>query len=221
MTQAQELEPLYVLAVHMLGSRDAAFVAVSDVIGAHPGEPTAWLGALLARLIADEKPARVDRFSELDDILRTNSTIPVDLGHPLVRGDARRLNVLLSELQRSCLIATLRALAPERRAVFVLVHVLGLSIERCAELCDTTASAVRVTEGRGRRDLDNYLGSRCEHIDAANPCRCAARLGNALERGLVDWPAHNEHDGATFAPEVHRQVGKLYASLTRVRLPVV
>ncbi len=69
MTQAQELEPLYVLAVHMLGSRDAAFVAVSDVIGAHPGEPTAWLGALLARLIADEKPARVDRFSELDDIL--------------------------------------------------------------------------------------------------------------------------------------------------------
>lgn len=221
MTTTQEIEPLYVLAVHMLGSREAAFAAVSDVIGAHPGEPSAWLGALVAQLVAAEKTARVDRFSELDDILRTNSTIPVDLEHPLVRGDVRRLNVLLAELQRSCLITTLRALAPERRAIFVLVHVLGLSIERCAEVCGTTPSAVRVTEGRGRRDLENYLGARCEHIDAANPCRCAARLGNALDRGLVDWPAHNEHDGATFAPEIHRQVGELYASLTRVRLPVV
>lgn len=61
--------------------------------------------------------------------MRTNTTIPVDLGHPLVQGDARRLDVLLSELRRTCLITTLRSLAPERRASFILLHVLGLSVE--------------------------------------------------------------------------------------------
>ncbi len=78
-----------------------------------------------------------------------------------------------------------------------------------------------VTEGRGRRDLEGYLGARCEHMDPGNACRCAARLGNALDRGLVHWPEHQEHDAASLPGQTYRQVLDLYASLPHVRLPVV
>jgi DNA-directed RNA polymerase specialized sigma24 family protein len=221
MTHTERLEQLYVFVVYMLGSRDEAFAAVCDVIAQHPGAPERWLEALVRPFLVRATTPRVNHFRELDDILRTNSTIPIDLSHPLVRGDARRMGVLLSELQRSCLLTTLRGLTPERRAIFILRHVLGLSVETCATICGATASAITVADGRGRRDLEDYLGARCEHMDPGNACHCAARLGNALERGLVHWPEHHEHDAAASSGQTYRKVQDLYASLPQVRLPVV
>ena len=221
MSNVPQIEPLYVFAVYMLGSREEAIGAVCDAMAAQPQEPAAWLAGLVAALIAAEKKRRVDHFAALDDILRTNTTIPVDLEHPLVQGDATRLAMLLSELQRTCLITTLRSLPAERRAFFILCHVLGLSIESCAAVCDTTIDGVNTTDRRARKSLDDYLGSRCEHLDPGNPCHCVARLGNALERGLVAWPDHNDHDGASLVPNVYREASLLYAGLPRVRLPVV
>jgi len=58
-------------------------------------------------------------------------------------------------------------------------------------------------------------------VGRRNACHCVARLGNALEQGLVAWPRHDEHDGVPFIPEVHRDASQLYARLPRVRLPVV
>jgi DNA-directed RNA polymerase specialized sigma24 family protein len=221
MDRAPQIEPLYIFAVFMLGSRDAAFTAVCDVMGAHEGDPAAWMPALVARLIATEKANRVDRFAELSNILRTDATIPIDLSHPIFQGDGGRLHALLWELQRTCLITALRALAPERRAVFIFLHVLGLSVEGTADTFGTSPVGVRTAEFRARNDLTNYLGPRCEHMDADNPCHCAARLGNALEAGLVRWPNHDDYGGRPFAPAVRRDVVALYSSLPRVRLPVV
>ncbi len=221
MSNVPRIEPLYTFAFYMLGSPEGAFGAVCEAMEASPHEPETWLAHLAARLIASEKKRRVDQFAALDDILRTHTTIPVDLAHPLVRGDAQRLGVLLSELQRTCLMTTLRGLPPERRAVFILVHLLGLSFAACAAVVDSTPSSVDVMDGRARRSLEGYLGPRCEHMDAANPCRCVSRLGNALEQGLVAWPNHHDHDRASPASNVHREAGKLYASLPRVHLPVV
>lgn len=221
MSNTSQLEPLYVFAVYMLGSREEAVGAVCDAMDAQPEDPETWLPGLVATLVAAEKKRRVDHFAELDDILRTNTTIPVDLTHPLVQGDAQRLAVLLSELQRTCLITTLRALPAERRAFFILRHVLGLSVESCAAVCNTTPNGINTTDGRARKSLDDYLGTRCEHLNAAHPCHCIDRLGNALERGLVAWPEHSDHDGASFTPKVYREASLLYASQPRVRLPVV
>lgn len=221
MTHAEQIEQLFVFAVCMLGSREEAFAAVCAATQQHPGEPGRWLPALVRPFLANRRATQFERLAELDDILRTHSTIPIDLSHPLIKGDAWRMGVLLAELQRTCLFATLRALTPERRAVFILQHVLGFPVEACATVCETTISAVMAAEGRGRRDLDRYLGARCEHMDPRNSCRCAARLGNALDRGLVRWPEHREHDAAPMVRGTHSKVSELYASLPRVRLPVI
>lgn len=89
-------------------------------------------------------------------------------------------------------MTALRNLPPGRRAAFILLHVMGLSPERVAEVCKSNVSALRVLEGRARKVLDGYLTTRCEHLDPGNPCHCAPRLGGALERGFVTWPTHND-----------------------------
>jgi hypothetical protein len=221
MTHAERLEQLYVFAMFMVGSRGQAFASVCAVTAKHPADPERWLPALVMPLIADRRAPRGDSFAELDNILRTNSTIPIDLSHPMIAGDVGRMSVLLSELRRTCLLATLQGISLKQRAVFILRHVLGLSVETCATICETTADGIRTMEGRGRRELERYLSVRCEHMDPGNACRCAPRLGNALERGLVRWPEHGEHDAATPATATYKNVGELYASLPRMRLPVV
>lgn len=65
----------------------------------------------------------------------------------------------LSELRRSCLLSTLQAPA-ERRDVFILRNVLGLSFEICAAVCGTRAGSMAVTAGCGRRDLKRVHGPR-------------------------------------------------------------
>ena len=219
MTNTEHLEQLFIFAVYMLGSREQAFAAMCDATALHPGEPERWLAALV-RPFLGRSTLPPDRFAELDDILRTNSTIPIDLSHPLVRGDLGRMSVLLSELRRTCLITALGGLTTERRAVFILRHILGLSSEVCAAVGDTSLNAIRTAEGRGRRSLEGYLGARCEHMDPGNACHCTARLGNALDRGLVRWPEHHEHDAAPLSGRTYRTVQDLYASLPRVRLPI-
>lgn len=93
------------------------------------------------------------------------------------------------------------------------------SVESCADLCGTTPNGIAVADVRGRQDLDNYLGVRCEHLDSANPCHCAARLGNALDRGLVRRPDHETSltERTGILPETFAKVGDLYSSLPRVR----
>lgn len=217
---AQQIEPLYVFSVWMLGAREPAFEAVCAAMDQAPGDPTRQLQILVATLTAVEKSVQVNRFDELDNILRTDSTVPIDLDHPLVQGDATRLQILLLELQRTCLMTTLRGLPAHRRAVFILLHVLGLSIQACVSACASTETAIRAAESRARKSLEGYLTTRCEHMDKGNPCHCAARVGGALERGFITWPEHGEHANAG-PQDLHRRVSDLYASLPRVRLPVL
>ena len=216
---AQETEPLYVFARWMLGSHEAAFEAVCAAVEHAPGDPAAQMRILVADLTA-EKSAGVDRFEELDQILRTDSTVPLDLDHPLVRGDAQRLHVLMLELQRTCLMTALRGIPAARRAIFVLMHVMGLPMDDCVAICESTMGAIRVLETRARKTLEGYLTSRCEHLDRGNPCHCGARLGGALEQEFVTWPEHGDYSGAG-APGRHHRVTDLYANLPRVRLPVL
>lgn len=218
---AQPLEPLYVFAVWMLGERQAAFEAVCNVLE-QTLEPAQQLPALVAMLTENRRTSSVARFAELDSILRRDTTVPVDLNHPLVRGDPQRLAVLLSELERTCLMSTVQGLPPLRRAVFVMLYVMDLSIESCAEICRSNESAVRVLETRARQTIEGYLTTRCEHMDRGNPCHCIARLGGALDRNFISWPDHDEHRNVSLAPVApHRQVKSLYANQPRVRLTVL
>lgn len=213
------LESLYTFAVWMLGNREAAFEAVCAASERAPGDLDGQFVHLASDLVGVEKP-KIDHLGELDDILRLDTTVPVDLDHPLVQGDARRLGILLRELQRTCLMTTLRGLPATRRAAFILRHVLGLSLAASAVILSSSEAAVRVSDARACKALETYLFPRCEHLHRLNPCHCAARLGGALEKSFIAWPVHGEFVGST-TPGPHPGVEALYATLPLVRLPVL
>lgn len=196
-------------AAWMAGSAEGGRAALEEA-AAPPGVDREALLAAVFRVFRDRKIKAED----LDDVLRSDTTVAVELEHPLIRGDVRRLYVLQRELQRACLTATLGRLSAGRRAAFILTRILGFTHAAAAAILDSTEGGIQTAVGRAERELEMYLGPRCEHLDPRNFCRCAPRLGGAIHRGFVGWPERD--DLASDGPLVsqgHRDVATLYASL--------
>lgn len=212
-----ELDVLHNFAVWMLGSREEAERRVTVVVDTNPGRD---LDALLGQVCrgALGQPARARdsterKLQKLDDLLRSDVTIPVTLDHPLVRGEARRLQVLQSEVKRACLWASVRALSPMPRSVFLLWSLYGRSHAQIAEICGSTIDRVEEAHRRAVQTLTRYLGVRCEHLDARNICHCDARIGLALEHAFIRWPDHDEHADATPSTRANPDLTALFAGL--------
>jgi DNA-directed RNA polymerase specialized sigma24 family protein len=217
---SSDLSRFYQFAVWMLGDPDQGLTRAVEVVRETPGGFAAWVRALLRPMAGPRgrEERRSDVLRALDDHLRTDLTVSAG-EHPQVRRDPRRLHVLQWELKRRCLFAATRAVSTAPRAAFVLVRILELSVEEVAAILQTTSSAVHMQLGRAERPLANYLGARCQHMAAGNPCRCSARLGVALRRGFVDWPHCEEVPGEPVDSRSYSEVGALYASLPGFALP--
>lgn len=214
---SDELVNLYSFAVWTYGTREAATAMLVTAIRAVPdGRRNDWLRLLWQGRPALRRRGTMTQLQALDGVLRDQMTVPVGLDHPLVRGEPRRLDVLRSEVKRVCLTTVVRALAPSQRAVLLLEALFGMSPAEMAELTGMTVDNVHATQRKAVRTLDDYLASRCEHLDPRNFCRCDGRVGLALARGFIDWPEHHEHDEA---PAARRGPGlpALLASLPRFR----
>ncbi len=221
--ETSELSSLYIFAVWMIGDRDVALARATEVIEAAPQAGfAAWANAVRAPLSGPKGlPAeRREVLVALDELLRTDLTMtPGD--HPQIRRNARRLRVLQWELKRSCLFAVMRGIPTGPRAAFVMHHILGISREAIGEILAITQNSLGVHLGRAERVLDDYLGARCQHMAPGNACRCETRLGVALARGFVGWPAHNDPlpDTPVFLGRAS-DVGSLYGSLPSFTLDV-
>lgn len=178
---------LFHFALWMLGeplpARDFVRRVLEEMPDADPDVRFTHLYAVLDREEHHHQGAK--RLDALEQVLHSDSTIPVDLDHPAIGGDGRRLQVLQWEVKRTCLMRVLLSLPVHRRAAWILVTRLGADVDRAAELLRTTPGAIRVALTRAEAHLARYLGPRCEHLERNSICRCASRLGIALEAGLV------------------------------------
>lgn len=197
-------------AAWMTGSQSRAAAEVEAAAATDPAGLVPLLAAIVRSLTRQQRrETAIDRRG-LDDLLRSDPTVAVGLEHPLVSGEPRRLRVLQAELRRVCLSTTLRTLPVAPRAAFVLLEILGFPFEQVAAVFGTPG-AVETAHSRAVRQLEDYLGARCEHFDPLNACHCAARLGIALERGFVSAPTHDDVADAPVGRT--RTVGQLYATL--------
>lgn len=216
-----DVAAFYVFAVWMLDSREQALVEVAAGVRAAPQAGlTVWVADLIRTLALAEPRGRGrdDRFAALGELLRLDHSIAVDLDHPAIAGDVRRLHVLQWEVKRACLTAAVRALWPTRRGMFVLMHVLGRGVAEVAALFETTVPSIRITNARTLRTLEDYLKARCQHLNPDNPCTCEARLGVALEHAFVAWPAHAEAPATAHYDGQPRELAALFRSLPAVAL---
>ncbi len=172
------------------------------------GDARTELVAMLARGLEHRLGRRASfTFDGLDQTLRNDITRPIDMQQGDLRGDPRRLHVMLWELERTCLVSTLCALPASVRLAVVLTDLFGYPPEQAARMLGINDSAYRVRATRGRKRLTDYLAPRCQHMDPDNPCNCAGRLSIAMDAGFVTFPPdhaqipHTPHDSGGRARE--------------------
>ncbi|MCY0992231.1 hypothetical protein OV203_34155 [Nannocystis sp. ILAH1] len=156
---------------------------------------------------------RFDGFNLDESLGRFDGTTKLGMGHPLIRGDVRRLYVLQRELQRKCLTTVLMNLAPAPRAAFILREVLGFSRDETNSIFGTPTGG-NVAYTRALQDLRAELESVCEHVDPLNACSCQNRLARAVEHGFVAWPDRDDLAGDTpLKSQGPQEPEKLYSTL--------
>jgi len=187
----------------------------------HPNPADALLGMMARRM--EESLGRKSEFTfdGLDEVLRTDITRPIDLSAGVgPGGDPGRVHLMLWELKRTCLTATLCCLPPGVRVSFVLTDLMGFGPTEASELLGIKESAYRVRLTRARKRIEDYLTPRCFHVDHQNPCTCTGRLIIAMDANFVSEPPHTldiphePHD----ADGPRRDMGSLYRSLPSVQL---
>lgn len=216
-----ELDRLYAYAAWMLGDRAAALAALRTALasGARGGlcERLSTLRTAVLAQAGAQRGTPAHRREQLDRQLRTGTSVSMKLGHPALRGELRRLPVLLTGFMQSCLIAAVGALQPALRELFVLLVVLGLSEAEVLALLGAPTRGLSGSRSRMLSALEDYLGPRCGHLHAANPCQCPNRLQLALEQGFVQLPEH-ELASEQYPAGVFADVRRLYAALPPLRL---
>ncbi len=217
-----ELDRLYAYAAWMLDDRAVALAVLRDALASDETR-----GGLLARLPnlrclvlaqAGARRATPARKRELlDKALRTGTSVSMKMGHPALRGELRRLPVLLTGFMQSCLIAAVGALQPALRELFVLLVVLELPEAEVLALLGTPGRGLSGPRSRMLSEIENYLGPRCGHLHAANPCHCPNRLLLALDQDFVQLPDH-ELASEGYPAGVFPDVRRLFAALPPLRL---
>jgi RNA polymerase sigma-70 factor (ECF subfamily) len=183
--------------------------------------PADALLALMARKMEESLGRKSDfSFDGLDQVLRSDITRPIDLSGGALDGQPAKVHLMLWELKRTCLTATLCCLPPGVRVSFVLTDLLGYGPAEASELLGIKESAYRVRLTRARKRVEDYLAPRCYHVDPQNPCTCTGRLVIAIDAQFVKPPPHSgdiphdPHDG----DGPRRDMGSLYRALPNVQL---
>ena len=188
---AEHWETLYNFAVRMCLDQDRAREVVEETflrayVGADkvPEAPKAvlWLFKISHHIVS-KKLGRTPEvsFDLLDQTLRSEAT-RTDVVRSLA---SPKRDFLLWELKQGCMTSVVNCLSPGERAAFVLGVIMKLSDSLAAQTLDITSSAYRVRLSRAKKKIADYLAPRCEHVDPGNPCRCPARIGEALSKGFI------------------------------------
>ncbi len=180
-----------------------------------------WLYRQAAALVEGRLPRQPEvNFDILDETLRGDAT-RTDVVRSLT--DPQR-DFLLWELKQGCMTAVIHCLPPGERAAFILTMIVKLDDAAAAAVLGVNESAYRVRLSRAKQKVGDYLAPRCEHVNPMNPCRCPARVGNAVDRGFIrppgvvslrktDVPFGRYGAGPGNEDEALRDIAKIYGSL--------
>ncbi|MBN2051502.1 MAG: RNA polymerase sigma factor [Spirochaetales bacterium] len=78
------------------------------------------------------------------------------------------------ELQDGCFTAMTSRLTLAQRSAFILVDMLGLSIEEAARMLELSVSSLKSLLFRARKNLNAFFGHHCQWVLPENSCSCQA-----------------------------------------------
>jgi hypothetical protein len=132
-----------------------------------------------------------------------------DLAEPAPNSPDRRL--FEEEVKIGCTQAMLLCLDRDHRIAYILGEVFGVEGQEAAQILDLAPAAFRKRLSRARERIREFMGAHCGLVNAAAPCRCAKRIGPAIQKGRVD-PGHLRFaDQSGGSPSLRRAVSEMEA----------
>lgn len=93
---------------------------------------------------------------------------------------------LIKEAKFSCMSGMLLCLNREQRLVYILGEIFEVDHNVGSELLSISKTNFRKRLERARRDLYQFMNSKCGLINKKNPCRCARKTTGFVKAGWVD-----------------------------------
>jgi RNA polymerase sigma factor (sigma-70 family) len=149
----------------------------------------------------------LDAAPDLD--LPDPATVPADV------------QLIVDEARIGCSMGMLLCLDREQRLVYILGGIFEVTDAVGAELLEVSRDAYRQRLSRARRDLHQFMHSKCGLVNTANPCRCAKKTQAFIDAGFVDprnllFATAHLTRVREVAPKVHEEVGALDAAYAAV-----
>ncbi len=94
--------------------------------------------------------------------------------------------ILVDELKVGCMMGMLMCLNRMARLVFILGAVFNVPDSFGAEILDISQGNFRKILSRSRHRVYSYMNGVCGHVNKNNPCRCAYKVKNFIDLGMMD-----------------------------------
>ncbi len=109
------------------------------------------------------------------------------------------LRVLRQEVRLACTHAMLLCLDRPHRVAYLVGEILGLSGPDAAACLEVDGPTYRKRLSRARQRVHDFTAAQCGIVDEAAPCRCAHRVGAAIQKRRIDpsellFVEHPVHD---------------------------
>ncbi|PKN28398.1 MAG: RNA polymerase subunit sigma-70 [Deltaproteobacteria bacterium HGW-Deltaproteobacteria-21] len=95
-------------------------------------------------------------------------------------------NLLIEEVRLACLQGMLLCLTREIRLAFILGVVFEVTSVEGARILDVTQETFRQRLSRGRKQIHNFMTTKCSLVNPENPCACAKLVPHEIRIKMLD-----------------------------------
>lgn len=96
------------------------------------------------------------------------------------------VNLLIEETKIGCMNAMLLCLDREQRLIFILGNMFNVTDATGAEILEMSKDNFRQKLSRARKQLSNFMSSKCGLMNKNNPCHCAKKTKLMMNAGHVN-----------------------------------
>lgn len=184
---------IYGLALRMLAhphdAQDAAqeiLIKIITNLSSFRGEssfPT-WVYRIAANHLLTTRKRRLElmelNFEEISKFLETGLTMA-----ELPRTPTADDQLIVKEIELSCMHGMLICLDREHRLAFILGEVFDVTSEQGAEILAISSAAFRQRLSRARKTMQTFLQDHCGLIAPQNACHCEKQINACLHSGRI------------------------------------
>lgn len=92
----------------------------------------------------------------------------------------------IEDAKIGCMTGMLLCLNREQRLVYILGEIFEVDSKTGANLLEISAENFRQQLNRARKDLYNFMNSKCGLLNSSNPCRCPKKTKGFIKAGWVN-----------------------------------